>query len=151
MNQLLNNRPLTKVIIALHLLLTLASAALFFTGIGELYAILGSHVVVYPILGLAIAATLESLLLVAVCFVYWGISMTALTVGFYSALRNNRFGVLAIVSAADAVFSAFVLILSVCVGTLNGFHGLMLLGVVLSVLFAVYTWLLHRTHKPAEE
>lgn len=151
MKKIFSNQIITNVIIIAHLILTLVSAALFFTGTSELYAVLGSHVVVYPVLGLAIAASLQSILIVAICFLFCGIAMTALAVGWYSALKNKRYSTLMIVSVADAVFSVFILILNLSVGQFTSFHILMIFGILFAAVFAVYMFFLHQYHKPKEE
>lgn len=151
MKQFLTNHAIAKVIIICNMILTVASAALFFTGTSNLYAILGSHVVVYPVLGLAIAASLQSLLIVAICFLFCGISMTALVVGWYSALKNKRYNTLSIVAIADVIFSLFVLIMNLCVGQFTSFHVLMILGILFAAVYAVYIWLMNQATKPVEE
>lgn len=151
MKKFFSNRIINNVIIVAHLILTLVSAALFFTGTSELYAVLGSHVVVYPVLGLAIAASMQSILIVCICFLFCGISMTALAVGWYSALKNKRYFTLMAVAVADAIFSVFILILNLSVGQFTSFHVLMILGIVFAAIFALYMFFLHQFNKPAEE
>lgn len=154
MNQtrkLFTNKYITKTMLYGHIAATILSLILFFTGTSDLFAVLGSHVVVFPILGLAVAAAMESIVLVGICSIYWGIGMTALAIGWYSAIKHANYRTLLIVCVADVVFSLIIMILSICVGQFTSFHILMILGVILGAVYSVYLFFLDWFTKLNEE
>ncbi|MBO4937696.1 MAG: hypothetical protein J6C98_01650 [Oscillospiraceae bacterium] len=143
---------LEKIVISIHLILTVLGSILFFSGSGgDIHALLGNHSAVYPIIGVLIATVRESLVLLGICLVYWPLSLTVLAIGYYTALKSAHYKTLMISTFVDILFSLWMLILSVSGGEFNSFHVMMLIGIVLNVPLGIYVLHLWRTADPDED
>ena len=141
-NWMLADKRAHQAVIHLHMLLTAAAVAMFFSYefFGNFYMIFGNHTVFYPFFGLYLAAELDRMWLALFCLIFWGVYIIALIVTYLIAVLWKKYGPLMVVSWIDTVFSSVMLVVGAVNAGLYRDHVILFAGVLLSGAFGVYLY-----------